>query len=115
MKKVHRVAGVMPQEVVCPAARFPSGIHIGAAKKVRLHIHLLNLQFTGHDFFVNVLMAGVEPARVTTHADYAGFFLHFYEALGVRKRIGDGNFDLHMNSRAHALFALPGVHLSGRR
>ena len=60
-------------------------------------------------------MAGIEAPRVAAHADHAGLFLHFYEALGIRERVRDGNLDLDMFSGAHALLALLRVHLSGRR
>ncbi len=59
-------------------------------------------------------MAGIEAPRVPAHADDAGFFLHFYQALGIRERVRNGDFDLHVLSGAHALFALLGVHLRGR-
>ena len=60
-------------------------------------------------------MAGIEAPRVAAHADDAGFFLHFHEALGIRESIRDGDFDLDVLSRAHALLALLRVHLRGRR
>src|SRR5580704_7794662 len=60
-------------------------------------------------------MAGVEAARVSAHADDACFLLHFCEALGISERIGNGDLDLNVFSRAHALLALLRVHLRGCR
>ena len=93
----------------------PGRVHVRAPEEVGLHVHLLDFQLAGLDLLVDVLVAGIEAARVAAHADDAGFFLHLHQALGIRERVRDGNLDLHVLAGAHALHALLGVHPGGRR
>ena len=116
LKQVHRVTGMVPKQMIGPASRLARRVHIRAAGKNHVpHVHLLDLQLTRRDFFVNVLVTGVKPPRVTAHADDAGFFLHSNQAFGIRQRVRDRNFDLHVLAGAHALLALRRVHSGGRR
>ena len=85
-----------------------------AAEEIRLHVHLLDLEFAGQDLLVDPLVRGIEAARVAAHADEAGFLLHARQLFGVGEVVGDRNFDLHVFAGAHALDALLGVHLRGR-
>ena len=43
-EQVDGVRGMVPQQVVGPAAGLTGSVHVGAAEKVGLHIHLLNVQ-----------------------------------------------------------------------
>src|ERR1700686_5283496 len=101
--------------MIGPNAGFSGCVPVRTPEKISLHIHLLDLQLTRLDFLVNVLMAGIEAARVASHADDAGFFLHSDQALGIRESVRDGDLDLDMFPCAHALLALLRVHLSGSR
>jgi hypothetical protein len=46
-EQVHRVRGVVPQQVVGPAARLAQRVHVGAAEEVGLHVHLLDVELAG--------------------------------------------------------------------
>ena len=114
-EQVHRVAGVVPEQVVGPAARLAERVHVGAAEEVGLHVHLQHLQLAGDDLLVHPLVARVEAARVAGHRDEAGLLLHLDDRLGVRQRVGHRDLDLDVLAGAHALHRLLGVHLRGRR
>ena len=113
-EEVHRVAGVMPQQVVRPAARLAERVHVGAAEEVGLHVHLQHLQLAGLDALVHPLVARIEAAGVARHGDQAGFLLHLHDHLGVVHRVGHRDLYLDVLARAHALHGLLGVHLGGR-
>src|SRR5688572_18156249 len=113
LEQIHGVAGVVPQQVVGPAARLAERIHVGAAEEVRLHVHLLDPDLAGQDLLAYPLVRGIEAPRMTTHADEAGFLLYAREFFGVPEVVGDRDFDLHVFAGAHALDALAGVHLRG--
>ena len=48
-EQVDRVRGVVPQQVVGPAARLAERVHVGAAEEVGLHVHLLDVELAGDD------------------------------------------------------------------
>ena len=113
-EQIHRVAGVVPQQMVGPAARLAERVHVGAPEEIGLHVHLLHLEFAGEHALVDPLMARIESSGVAGHRDDAGFLLHLQQALGVRHRVGHRDLDHHVLAGAHALFRLGGVHLRGR-
>ena len=113
-EQVHRVRGVVPQQVVGPAARLAERVHVRAAEEVGLHVHLLDLELAGLDPPVNVLVAGVEAARVADHRDQAGRLLQRGDFLGACKRVGERDLDLHVLACLQAGDALRGVHLRRR-
>ena len=51
------------------AARLAQRVHVGAAEEIGLHIHLLDVEFTGLDLLVHPLVAGVEAAGMATHSN----------------------------------------------
>src|SRR3546814_4599752 len=55
-EKVDRMRGMVPQQVIGPAARLSLGVHVMAAKEIGLHVHLLDRQITRHDPAVNPLV-----------------------------------------------------------
>jgi len=71
-EQVHRVRGVVPQQVVGPAARLAQRVDVGAAEEVGLHIHLLDVELARRDLLVHLLVAGVEAAGVAAHGHQAG-------------------------------------------
>src|SRR5213593_3054103 len=75
LEEIDRVAGMMPQQMVRPAARLAFGIHVGAAEKEGLYDQVLQLQFARFDSLVNPLMARVEAAGVSAHGHETRFFL----------------------------------------
>ena len=48
-EQVDGVRGVVPQQVVGPAARLAERVHVGAAEEVGLHVHLLDVELAGDD------------------------------------------------------------------
>jgi hypothetical protein len=68
------VGGVVPQQVVGPAARLAQRVHVAAAEEVGLHVHLLDVELAGSDLLVDPLVAGVEAPGVAAHGDQAGDF-----------------------------------------
>ena len=71
-------------------------------------------KLAGDDLVVHVLMARIEPAGMTDHADEAGFLLLLLHGLGIGPGIGQGDFHLHMLARVHAGDRLIGMHLRRR-
>ena len=114
MKDIDGVAGVMPQQMIRPAARFAFGIHVRAPEEERLHDEMLQLQLAGLDLLMNPLMTRIEAAGVAAHGDQPGFFLNGENFFGVGQRIGNRNFDFDVFSGAHALDGLFGVDLRRR-
>jgi hypothetical protein len=113
-EQVHGVGGVVPQQVVGPAARLAQRIHVGAAEEVGLHIHLLDVELTRLDLLVHVLVAGVEAAGVAHHGHLAGLLLQRGHGLAVGIDIAQRDFHLHVLARFEAGNGLAGVHLRGR-
>ena len=105
------MGSVVPQQVVGPATRLAQGVHVGAAEKVGLHIHLLNVEFACFDFVMHPLMAGVEATGVTAHGDQAFFFGHARDLFRIFPAVGQGNFHLHVFASLQASQALCSVHL----
>ena len=113
-KQIDRVCGVMPKQVIGPAAWLALGIDILAAEKIGLHIHLLDIEFARSDLVVHVLMRWIKSAGMSDHAGQSGFFLLVYHRLAVRKAIGQRNLHLYVLARIHAGDRLLRVHLSWR-
>ena len=44
-EQIDRVRGVVPQQVVGPAARLALGVHVLAAEEIGLDVHLLDVEF----------------------------------------------------------------------
>src|SRR6185295_15573952 len=105
------VGGVMPQQVVGPAARVARRVDVLAAEKIGLHVHLLDLELTLLDALVNPLVARVEAAHVPAHRDDAGLLGDLHQVLGVFDAVGDRDLDQNMFAGAHHLLALPKMHL----
>ena len=57
LEQVDRVRGVVPEQVVGPAARLPGRVHVGAAEEVGLHVHLLDGQLARDDAVAHPLVA----------------------------------------------------------
>src|SRR5262245_60461963 len=108
------MSGVMPQQMVGPAAWIPRGVDVLAAKEVGLHVHLLNAELALLDALVDPLVAGIEAAHMAAHGDDAGLLGDPHQLLGVLHAVGYRNFEQHMFSRTHHLLALTEVHLGGR-
>ena len=115
LEEIDRVAGVVPQEMVGPAARLARRVHVGAAEEIGLDIHLLNLDLAGLDLLVNILVARIEAADMAAHGDDAGLLLHAEDALAVGERVGHRNLDEHVLARAHRELGLVGVDLGRAR
>ena len=113
-EQIDRVRGVVPQQVVGPAAGLAQRIHVGAAEKVGLYIHLLDVELACLDLVVHPLVAGVEAPGVAHHGHKAGFLLHTQDFLAFFVHIAQRDLDLHMFARLQARQGLAGVHLCGR-
>ncbi len=83
-------------------------------KKIRLHVHLLDLQLAGRDALVDPLVRRIEATRVADHADQAGLLLHLIDGLGIVPAVGERNLHLHVLAGLHALDRLLRVHLRRR-
>ena len=46
-EQIDRMRGVVPQQMVGPAARLALGVHVRAAEEIGLHVHLLDVEFAG--------------------------------------------------------------------
>ncbi len=114
LEQIHGMRGVVPQQVVGPAARLAQRIHVGATEEVSLHVHLQHLQFTGHDLLADPLVAGVEAARVAAHRDEPGALLRFQGLFRILEAVGQRDFHLHMLAGFQALDGLLRMHLRGR-
>ena len=55
-EQINRMRRMVPQQVIGPTSGLTQGIHIGAAEKVSLDIHLLNVELTGLDLLMNPLV-----------------------------------------------------------
>ena len=113
-EQIHRVRGVVPEQVVGPAAGLAQRVHVGAAEKIGLYIHLLDVELTGLDLVVHPLVAGVETAGVTHHGHQTGFLLYTQNFLAFFVDIAQRNLDLYVLARLQAGQGLAGVHLRGR-
>ena len=105
---------VVPQQMVCPAARLTQRVHVGAAEKIGLHIHLVNVELSRLNLLVHILVAGVEAARVAAHGNQASLFLQRHDLRAVAVHIAQRNFHLNMFARVQTSDGLRGVHLRGR-
>ena len=112
-EQVHRVRGVVPQQVVGPAARLAQRVHVAAAEEIGLHIHLLDVELARLDLVVHPLVAGVEAARVAAHRHQAAGFGHAHRFLAIGQHVAQRNLHLHMLAGAQAGQGLAGVHLGG--
>ena len=113
-EQVDGMRGVVPKQMIGPRARLAQRIHVGAAKEIRLHVHLLDRELARNDSLVHPLVARVEAARVADHRNLAGLFLESRDLLGVREAVGQRNLDLDVLARLEAGDRLCGVHLRGR-
>ena len=113
-EQVDGVRGVVPQQVVGPAARLAERVHVAAAEEVRLHVHLLDLEFAGDDALVHELVARVEAARVAAHRHAPRRLLRLDDGLRVLPRIGERDLDLHVLAGLQAGDGLRSVHLRRR-
>ena len=80
-EQINRMCRMVPQQVIGPTSGLAQGVHVGAAKKVSLHIHLLNVELTGLDLLVNPLVRRVKATGVTGHGDQTGGLLQGHNGL----------------------------------
>src|SRR5690606_27123605 len=116
-EEVNSVASVVPQQVVGPAAHAASGVEVGAAEEVGLHVHLQHFQFASFDLLVNPLMAWVEAAGVTSHGNQllalcSHFLLRSEDGFGLVQSVGHPDFTLYVLACFQTLDGLRSVHLS---
>src|SRR6516164_3459 len=114
LEQVDGMGGVMPKQMVGPAARIARRVDVLAAEVVGLHVHLLDLELALLDALVNPLMARIEAAHMPAHGDNAALLRDLDQLLGVLDAVGDRDFDQDVLTRAHHLLALPEVHLRRR-
>ena len=77
------MARVVPEQMIGPRTRLAQRVHVGAAEKIGLHIHLQDLQLADLDAFMNPLMRRIETPRVPAHADHAGLLLHLQQIFRI--------------------------------
>src|SRR3546814_12776165 len=61
-EQVHRVRGMMPQQMVGPGSRLPLGVDVLASEEIRLDVHLLEVELASADLALELLVRRVEPA-----------------------------------------------------
>tara|TARA_R110002096_G_scaffold123816_3_gene267735 strand:+ start:14528 stop:14809 length:282 start_codon:yes stop_codon:yes gene_type:complete len=54
-KEINRVRCVVPLQVIRPRTGLTGCVDVLAAQKIRLHVHLLDIQLTGFDLVVKPL------------------------------------------------------------
>ena len=113
LEQVDGVAGVVPQQVVGPAAGLAEGVRVGAAEEVRLTTRCWRLQLARHDAAVHPLVARVEAPGVAHHGDERRCVLRVDHGSQSARL---GHRDLHQDVLAgvEALDGLGGVQ-RGRR
>src|SRR5262245_10156002 len=114
LEQVDGVGGVVPEQMIGPAARIAGRVDVLAAEEIGLHVHLLDLELALLNALVHPLVAGIEAAHMAAHGDDAGLLGDPHQRLGVLDAVGDRNLDQHVLAGAHHLLALAEVHL-GRR
>ena len=114
LEQVHRVTGVVPEQVIGPAARLALEIDVFAAKEIGLHDELLQFELARNDFVVHPLVRWIEPPRMAGHGDQTGLLLHGIDLLRIGQRVGDRNLDLDVLAGPHDLDGLGGMHLCRR-
>src|SRR5882762_11225266 len=96
LEEIHRVTGVMPEQMVGPAPGFAFGIHVRTAEEKRLDDQMLQFEFASLDLFMNPLVARVETACMTAHCGQSGFFLNSENTFRIGQRVCDRDLDLDM-------------------
>ena len=114
LEQVDGVRGVMPEQMIGPAARIAGGVDVLSPEEISLHVHLLDFQLARDDLLVDVLMARIEAPHMAAHGGDAGLLGDLHQGFGVLDAVGDRDFDQHMLAGAHHLLALAEMHL-GRR
>src|SRR6185437_16319069 len=110
-EQVDCVAGMVPQQMIGPAARFAERVHVGPAEEVGLHVHLQTLQLAGFDALVDPLVTWVETPGVAGHGNQTSLGLGLGDSFRVRNTVGHRNLDLHVLAGAQTLYRLVGMHL----
>ena len=113
-KEVYGMGGVMPEEMVGPAARLAQGIDVGTPKKISLHIHLLDVVLAAGDSLADPLMTRIKTPGMAHHGDPPLLLLQVRERLGIRPRIRHRDLDLNMLASPKTLHRLFGMNLSRR-
>ena len=115
LEEIHRVAGVVPQQVVGPAPGLAEGVRVRATEEERLAHQMLKAKLPGLDPVVHPLVARVEAPDMVRHRHQAGFALHLGHPFRTRERVGHRDLDQHVLAGAHRLLGLVGVDRSRRR
>src|SRR5262245_56346039 len=114
LEQIDGVGGVMPEQMVGPAARIAGRVDVLPPEEVGLHVHLLDLELALLDALVHPLVARIEAAHVPAHGSDAGLLGDLHQLLGVLDAVGDRDLDQHVLAGAHHLLALAEMHLGGR-
>ena len=112
-EQIHRVGGVVPQQMVGPTAWLAQCVHVAATEKVGLHIHLQQIELPRLDLLVHKLMAGIEATGVAAHGHQTSLLLQRHHLGTVFIHIAQRNFHLHMFAGFQTCDGLRGVHLRG--
>src|SRR5215475_16199555 len=65
LEQVDGVGGVMPKEMIGPAARIAGRVDVLSSEEIGLHVHLLDLELALLDLLMDVLVARIEATHVT--------------------------------------------------
>ncbi len=94
LEQIDGVAGMVPQQMVGPAARLAQRIHVLAAEEIGLHVHLLDVELARPDACLCThwwlgLKRRVWPAMATRPVS----FCTAHQAFGIGQIVGHRNFD----------------------
>src|SRR4051812_670198 len=82
-REVDRMAGVMPQQVIGPAARLTEHVEVGATHEIRLDHQMLQVKAAGAYPLAQEPVRSGEAARVRDHDRCAGSTLRSGHPLGT--------------------------------
>ena len=113
-EQIHRVRGMVPEQMVGPAAGVAKRVHIGATEEEGLHVQMLERELARNNSPMDPLVARIESAGMPNHGDETCALLQREYGTGVCQLIGERNLDLYMFACPQALHCLRSMHL-GRR
>src|SRR3546814_18169388 len=114
-EQVHRVRGMMPQQMVGPGSRLPLGVDVLASEEIRLDVHLLDVELASADLAMEILVRRVETPGVPAHRHQPGLALPSHHGFRVRNALGKQDFELDMPSHLPDLDPLCTMEALSRR
>jgi len=99
VREIHRMATMMPKQVVDPRPRLPVHVQVRAAEEIGLDDHVMQVEGAFLDALADLAMRARKAAGVRHHADLAGRFRRLHHVLGVSE--AERHRDLDLDVLAH--------------